>query len=439
MFVKRLLTAPALITLPGIAFAASFQILEQSPAHLGKAFAGTASDISDASSVFFNPAGISELDASTITVGANAIFTQAEFNDTDSNTGGAEGKTDETGYVPNVYWVTPINERTTFGLGINAPYGLASDYDDDWIGRYLATHSELEVVNVNAVFAYDVTDNFSVGVGLDYQRAEVTLESRIDSTFGINPSPANDSSAKIQGDDDDFTADLSVYFKPTDDTRMGITWRQGGKFDLEGSADFTLNALCSPGAGFATGAPPAPTTGTLCAAGLTALEGDARAKVQLPDTVTLSASHNLDNHWRVHGDIAWTNWSNIQTISIINSDNNQTINQLNLQYEDSMRYALGFSYESESPWTWRAGIAWDESPQTDPTLLSPRIPDQDRTWFSTGFNYELNPNTSMDVGYTYIKVDKAWINNTDTQTGHHVEGSFDADVHIVGVQGNWRF
>ena len=439
MFVKRFLAAPALITLPGIVFAASFQILEQSPAHLGKAFAGTASDISDASSVFFNPAGISDLDGSVITLGANAIFTKSEFNNTNSNTNGAAGETDETGYVPNLYWVTPINERIAFGLGVNAPYGLASDYDDDWVGRYLATHSELEVVNVNAVLSYDVSENFSIGIGVDYQRAEVTLESRFDSTFGINPLPASDSSAKIQGDDDDISADFSIYFKPSDDTSMGIIWRQGGEFDLEGSAEFTLNALCSPGAGYPTGEPPAPTTGTLCAAGLTALEGDASASVQLPDTVTLSASHKLDYHWRIHGDIAWTNWSNIQTISIINSDNNQTINQLHLQYEDSMRYALGLSYESESPWTWRAGVAFDESPQTDPTLLSPRIPDQDRTWFSTGFNYAFNQNTSIDAGYTYIKVDKARLNNTDAQTGHHVEGSFDADVHIVGVQGNWRF
>lgn len=428
----------AIATLPSITLASSFQILEQSPAHLGKAFSGTASDISDASSVFFNPAGITELDASTVTLGGNAIFTKATFNDTNSNTNGAAGKTEETGYVPNLYWATPVNEQITFGLGLNAPYGLASKYDEDWVGRYLATHSELEVANLNAVFAFAVSDRVSLGIGVDYQRAEVTLQSRIDSTFGINPSPATDSSAKIQGDDDDISMDASIYFKPANTTSIGLIWREGGEFDLEGDATFTLDEICSPGAGYPTGAPPAPTTGTLCAAGLAALEGDASASVQLPDTVTFSVSHQLNDHWRIHGDIAWTQWSNIQTIGIINSDNNLTINELDLQYDDSMRYALGFSYESDSPWTWRFGVALDESPQTDPTLLSPRIPDQDRTWFSTGFNYEFSSNASMDVGYTYIKVDKARIDNTDAQ-GHHVEGSFDADVNIIGVQGNWSF
>jgi len=197
-----LLFSIALFPLPTLA--ASFQILEQSPAHLGKAFAGTASDIADASSVFFNPAGIVELDQPTFTLGANAIFTQAEFNNENSNTNGVAGKTDEIGYVPNIYYVHPLSERLSFGLGINAPYGLASDYEDDWYGRYLATHSELEVANFNAVVAYTLTDKLSLGLGVNYQRADVTLESQFDSTLGINPSPATDSSAKIQGDDDGF-------------------------------------------------------------------------------------------------------------------------------------------------------------------------------------------------------------------------------------------
>jgi long-chain fatty acid transport protein len=425
--------------LPATALAASFQILEQSPAHLGKAFAGTASDVSDASSVFFNPASIVELDAPTFTLAGNAIFTKSTFNDTNSNTNGSAGKTDEIGYVPNIYYVHPVSERLTLGVGINAPYGLASDYGNDWHGRYLATHSELEVVNINTVAAIRLNDTWSLGLGINYQRADVTLESQFDSTLGVAPSPATDSSAKITGDDDSFAADVSLYYVPTDRTRFGLIWRQGAKFDLEGDARFSLHSLCSPNAGFPTGAPPAPTTGTICAASLAAVAGDAQARFQLPDTITLSGSHQLTDYWWIHGDIAWTEWSNIQSIDVINSNNNLTINTLELHYKDTMRYALGFTHKSDCPWTWRFGIAIDEAPQTNPMLVNPRIPDQDRIWFSAGFNYEFSSGTSIDLGYSYIKVDKASINNTNPQTGHHVEGSFDADVNIVGVQANWKF
>jgi len=425
--------------LPASALATSFQILEQSPAHLGKAFAGTASDIADATSVFFNPAGIVELDGSTFTLGANAIFTQATFHDENSNTNGVTGKTDEIGYVPNIYYVHPLSERFSFGLGINAPYGLASDYENNWYGRYLATHSDLEVANFNAVAAYAVTDTVSLGLGINYQRADVTLESQFDSTLGVNPSPATDSSAKIQGDDDSFAADVSLYYAPTEKTSIGLIWRQGGEFDLEGDASFALNPLCSPGAGYPTGAPPAPTTGTICAASLTTVAGDAEARVHLPDTITLSSSHQLSDYWWVHGDIAWTQWSNIQSIDVINSSNGLVINTLELNYSNTMRYALGFTHDSDCPWSWRFGIAFDEAPQTDPALVNPRIPDQDRIWFSAGFNYEFSPNTSVDLGYAYLQVDDVNINNTNSQTGHHVEGGFDADVNIVGVQVSFTF
>lgn len=436
---RRILITGITMMLPSYTYSASFQILEQSPAFLGQAFAGTASDPKDASSVFFNPASLSDLDESRFTLGANAIFTRAEFNDINSTTNGSPGKTDETGYVPNIYWSQPITEKFTLGLGINAPYGLASKYSNDWTGRYLATHSELEVVNVNAVLAIELDEKWSVGVGLNYQTADVTLESQIDSTLGVNPQPSTDSSAIIQGDDDDLVGDLSLYFKASERTRYGLLWRQGGEFNLEGDARFNLNALCNPGAGFPTGASPAPTTGTICAATLNTLAGNAKASVELPDTITFSASHRFSDNWWVHTDIAWTQWSSIDTINVINTSNNLTINQLDLEYEDSMRYALGFSYKSDCPWSWRFGIAYDEAPQTNPAYVNPRIPDENRLWLTGGFNYRFSENFSMDVGYAYIDVDEANINNTNTQSGRRVEGNFDASVNIVGVQANWIF
>jgi long-chain fatty acid transport protein len=438
-FIRHAMATGISLMIPSLAQAASFQILEQSPAFLGQAFAGTASDPKDASSVYFNPASISEINKSSFTLGVNAIFTRAEFNDTNSTTNGSGGKTNETGYVPNIYWVQPLTEKFTFGLGINAPYGLVSKYDDDWIGRYLATHSELEVVNVNAVIATKLSAQWSLGLGLNYQSADVTLESQVDSTLGVNPQPATDSSGKIRGDDDDIVADVSVFFKPTDRTHLGLVWRQGGEFDLEGDAAFSLHALCSPGAGYPTGAPPAPTTGTICAATLNSLAGDATASVELPDTLTFSVSHRFTDDWWVHTDIAWTQWSSIETINIINTGNNLTVNRLDLEYEDSMRYALGFSYKSDCPWSWRFGIAYDEAPQTNPALVNPRIPDENRIWLTGGFNYRFSDTFSMDVGYAYINVDEANINNTNLQTGHHVEGNFDSSVNILGVQANWAF
>lgn len=429
----------ALALATSTALASSFQILEQSPAHLGTAFSGTASNIGDASTVFFNPAGMSWLEESTASVGGNLILVRSQFHDEGSTTGGVSGETDEPGLVPNVYYVQPMGAGWTFGFGLNAPFGLASSYSDNWIGRYLATDSELEVVNVNATFAYQVNERFSLAAGLNYQRVDVTLESQIDSTLGVNPDPASDSRARVRGDDDAVVLDLSAHFRPIDGTALGLTWRQGGDFSLTGDAEFEPGTLCATGAGFPTGAPPAPTTGTLCTGILASLAGDVRAEVELPDTLTFSASQAINEQWSVHGDIAWTRWSSINSIEIENTGNNAVIDTLDLRYDNTVRYALGTSYKTQGPWTWRAGVAIDEAPQTNPEFVSPRIPDQDRIWLSIGANYAFSDAVSMDVGYAHLFVDDSHIDNLDEQTGHRMVGSFDANVDILGVQANWRF
>lgn len=418
VLLKKSLLAVAILFTATPALASSFQILEQSPAQLGTAFAGTASNINDATTVFFNPAGMSQIENQQISVAGNFIFTQATFNDDGSNTGGPSGKTDELGIVPNFYGVQPLNDNWTFGLGINAPFGLASDYGDEWMGRYRATFSELQVININPTLAYRVSDKLSFGVGINYQHAEVTLESQIDSSLGVSPSPVTDSSAKIEGTDYAVVPDVSVFYRPANTTSFGLIWRKGAKFSLEGDANFSLNEACSPGAGFPTGAPPAPTTGSLCALTLSSLAGAARANVRLPDTITLSASHQLNSGLAMHADIAWTEWSEIQTIEVINQGNGANIDELKLHYEDTVRYALGVTYATDTSWTWRAGIALDEAPQKNPKFVNPRIPDQDRTWLSIGFNYAFSEEFSLDLGYAYLLVDDASIENSDPQTGH---------------------
>lgn len=429
----------ALIALPGGVSAASFQILEQSPAHLGKAFAGTASDINDASTVFFNPAGMTKLGERTVTVGLNGIMVQSEFNDIDSNTGGQPGETDELGFVPNLYYVQPLTAGWAIGVGINGPFGLESNYDNDWTGRYLATHSQLEVVNIGISAAYEITDRLSAALGVSYQMLDVTLENQVDSTLGVAPDPTTDSRARVSGDDNAVVMDFSLYYEPFSGTRFGLVWREGGDFSLSGGAQFTLNAACAPGAGYPTGAPPAPTTGTLCAAALSALQGNVEAGVELPDTLTLSASHALNDQWTLHGDIAWTQWDSIQTIEVTNTESDAVVDILDLQYDNTVRYAIGTTYSTGGPWTFRAGLAQDEAPQTDPTLITPRIPDQDRTWISAGFNYAFSDMLSLDLGYAHLFVDDTAINNVDPQTDHQVVGEFESSVDILGVQANWRF
>ena len=435
----RLHAAIALLSTPGLAMAASFQLLEQSPAQLGKAFAGTASDPTDASTVFFNPAAMSRLDRVTLTAGINLVDVKADFNDDGSTYPGDTGNTEELGVIPNLYAVVPLSSGFAVGFGVNAPYGLASRFGDTWMGRYAATDSELEVVNVNVTTSWALGDVFAVGVGVNYQTIEATLESQVDSTFGIAPDPSTDSSAKIKGDDDDFVLDLSVLLTPTESTSLGLLWREGGEFSLSGDATFNLNAICSPGAGYPTGAPPAPTTGTLCAGGLTALAGDIEADVALPDTLTFSATQWFSPAFALHLDVAQTKWSSIQEVRVVNTGNGATVDTLDLRYDDTMRYAIGATLKLSDSWTWRAGVALDEAPQTDPEHVSVRIPDADRTWLALGTTLALSDHLSLDFSYAHLFVDDVSLIETDANSGRTLQGGFDSSVDILAAQVNWRF
>lgn len=444
------LVALAALSAPSLALASSFQLLEQSPAQMGKAFAGTASDITDASTVYFNPAGMSRLEGNHLTLGGNAVFTEADFgNDGSSYTFNGNtvpvdgrGNTEETGFIPNAYWVMPLSEQFTLGLGAGGPFGLSSDFGTTWPGRYSATFSELEVMNFNATTSWAPTDQLAFGLGVNYQRIDVTLQSQFDSTLGISPDPATDSSASIEGDDDDFVFDVSMLWTPMPGTHIGLLWRQGGDFTLSGNANFDLNAACAPGAGLPTGAPPAPTTGTLCAGALAANEGSVVAGAELPDTITLSASQELGDRWTLHADIAQTRWSSIQTIAVENVNSGENVTELDLRYDDTLRLAIGASFDWSDVMTWRFGVAKDDAPQTDPEHVSPRIPDEDRTWLALGANFQLSDAVSVDVSYAHLLVDDAELDRQEpTAVGgsYNLQGSFDSTVNIVGAQVNWRF
>src|SRR5690606_32710825 len=121
--------------------------------------------------------------------------------------------------------VIPLADSFRIGFGAGGPFGLASDFGTTWVGRYSATFSELEVANFNVTTSWAPNDIFAVGLGINYQHVETTLENQVDSTFGIAPDPSTDSSATVQGDDDGFVLDVSVLITPTDRTSIGLLWR----------------------------------------------------------------------------------------------------------------------------------------------------------------------------------------------------------------------
>lgn len=413
--------------------AGGFALMEQSVPGLGNAFGGTAATAEDASTVFFNPAGMTRLQGNSVSSGAYLIAPNVRFRNQGSTivtgaplTGGNGGDAGIDSIVSNFYTTWSLSDRLKVGLGVNTPFGLAIEYKPDWVGRYQALNSRLITINVNPAIAYKVTDTLSVGAGLNIQYAEAQLTNAIDFGLigrlsGLRTLPQQaDGKVAVVGDDWTVGFNLGLLYEPTKTTRFGVAYRSPITHNLKGEADFTVPAVAAP----------------LAARGRFVDTG-ASAKLKLPDTLAFSVYHEVSPQWALMGDVTWTRWSRFEELRIKFDNPLQPDSVQPEDWRDTVRLGLGVKYNVNQKFTLRAGFAFDPSPVRR-NLETPRLPGGDRTWLSVGMSYQLSPSFSLDIGYAHLFVKDSPINQSSSTAGNLV-GEIQSRVDIVGVQINWRF
>ncbi|MFT7144678.1 MAG: long-chain fatty acid transport protein, partial [bacterium] len=190
-FKKCLCLTTAFIVVAPYAAAAGFQLKEQSASLQGLSFAGATAKANDASTIFFNPAGMTRLGKKEVLGNVSFIKPTSEFN-VDSVTaatgGGASfpissddngGDPSKINAVPSLYGLTTFDNGVKFGLSVNTPFGLSTNYNEGWVGRYYALKSDLLTINISPNFAYKFNDKLSLGVGAEFQYIEAELSSAI--------------------------------------------------------------------------------------------------------------------------------------------------------------------------------------------------------------------------------------------------------------------
>ncbi len=406
---------------PGWASAAGFALLEQSGSGTGVAYAGIAASGDDPSVLFFNPASLSLMKSAGVAVAAHGINISAEFNNQASAlppaglgalpAGSTINDAGDFAPVPNVYLAWPLQDRITLGLGVNAPFGLVTEYDDPWIGRFQGIRTELMTVNVNPALSYKVSDQLALGVGLNYQYADAELSNAV--LLG----PAVEGRALVDVNDDAFGWNVGALYTLPTNTRIGVSYRSKMDYDLDGDTTVT----------------------TLAGTPVAAVSGDTQVEASFPDSAFLSVAHPLNGRMELRGDVSWTNWSRIGTLFAVNPANGQPRDVLNFAFEDSYRVALGGTYAWNDKWSLRAGTAWDESPVKDDTRTV-RLPDGDRVWLSLGARWLPRDNMTVDFGYTHLFVDDQPINVARPQLGlpaaftSTVVGEYENAIDLVSLQ-----
>ena len=430
----------------GQASASGFQLREQSVKNLGKSNAGSIVG-KDASNVSLNPAAMTNLDKNTFQSDITVIDLTADFTGSGRVLGspalplsGANGgDPGDPTVVPNMAAVFPLHgalEGMTIGASVGAPFGLKTEYEPGWVGRYRALTSDVKVVDLTLSVAFKATDGVSIGAGLIYERADVTLSKAIDFGTAICASgnPANcftpsypfkpqqlDGTFEVSGDSTSVGYVVGAQIAPNDKLAIGISHRSEIKHDLEGTLDFAnVPALLANDPRFQ--------------------DGDGGARLVTPSVTTLSISYGFTDDFRLMADYQSTGWSSLHDVTIKRASGT-VVGSEPFHWDDTDFFSIGAEFDISDAFTIRGGVAQDESPTND-THRTPRLPDADRMLYSIGATWHMSESMSIDAAFQRITIENPTINlAVDAAAGNTstLVGEFDGHANLFGVSMQYRF
>jgi len=405
----------ALAGATGTSQAAGFALSTQNASGMGNAYAGAAAVAEDASTIFFNPAGMTYIEGTQIVGSLIFLRPNIEFNDRGSIGGLGRPRGDEGGnigslvLVPNFYYKRDISDAVKFGVGVGAPFGLKTEHDKDWVGRFQGINSELKTVNINPSLAFKVNDQLSLGVGVN----AMWIQAELTSAVNLAPIGGTETISKVKGDDWGFGYNLGAIYQITPDTRLGLAFRSKVDQLLEGDARASFTGLdANPNR---------------------RLNGDVTSEITLPETLSLSSFSQLNERWDLLADITWTRWSRFRELRVLR-DNGSTLNNTPQNWHNTMRYSIGLNYKYSDTLKLRAGLAYDEE-GIENEFRTVRISGNDRKWLAFGANWKVSPNSQLDVGYVHLFTSNPKIDDNQLAIGRgRVRGDFDASVDMLSVQ-----
>lgn len=404
--VMRVCVALALAGAAAGSIAGGLGIGTQSGSGTGNAFAGGAASAEDASTVWYNPAGMTALPGKTnFAVAAHALKPSFKFENTASTLPAGTGEGGDGGdwaLIPQAFFTTKLTDKWSIGAAFNTPFGLKTEYDAGWRGRVIANKSELKTYNLNLGAAYKLGNVVSIGAGLNYQRAELDFNSV--TPFGLFGPKLSDNN---------FGYNAGALFQLQPQTRLGVHYRSAINYQATGSltAPAALGGNSSATAGFTT-----------------------------PNSFSMSVFHALSPRWDLMADVTWTGWSHVKRLPIVRTSgalSGVQATAITFNWEDTWRTSIGANYKPNDAWKIRFGIAYDQTPSNDVDRTA-RLPDQDRTWIAIGAQTKLSKAGTLDFGYAHEFIKDASVNNASPFGGRLI-GNFSNQADILSVQYSHSF
>ena len=414
-----LLSAVCIAAISSGANAAGFYLQEQSVRGLGSAFSGSTTNLDDASTIFFNPAGMTKLDGLQAQGGVHVLLPSSDLDDTGTTSGpsgglpvgGDSSNPYSASPVPNGFLSYQVSDKLWAGIGLTAPYGLSSEYDAGWFGRFDSTKTDLQILDIQPTVGYKVNDWLSIGAGVNIAHSDGDLRNAVVLGAGV------EGNSKLEGKDWGYGYTIGMQIKPLETTTIGINYKSEIHHKLDGKIEVTNAA------------------GAIVGAGTVSTNG--YAKLTTPDQASFGIAHELNDRWTLQGQATWFGWNNFDKIAAIR-DNGAVANTVFQNYQTSWAFAAGAEYEASDTWTLRGGVQFDQTPTTDEFRTS-RTPDGDRTWVSLGATYALSERLDIDMAATYIDVAEEKINVLRGTGAGRFRADTDGSVGILALGVNYKF
>ena len=418
---RIVVTIPVIITMMvSPTLGGGFQINEQNARAMG--FVGAfVAQASDASAVYFNPAGLAFQKGWKVLGGTTFIIPTTTF------TGPAPSTTktsmeSQVFYPSNFYLSYGMRDGLAFGLGIFTPYGLGSEWPVDWTGRRLSVKTDLKSFYINPSVSYKVAENFSIGAGISYIIGDVSLKFRVPTYSSLTPPTPSprDGTANLEADGTGFGFNVGLMFKPTTDLSIGLSYRSLTDLEFSGEATFTdMQALTTyfPG-------------------------GTGRTKLPLSSSLAGGIAYDASEQLTLEADVQYVGWAQYNELVVdlqegpafpLTGKPLQGDMTSKKNWEDNFLIKIGGEYRLDRL-ALRLGYLFDTTPQPEKSV-EPMLPDADRNELCVGFGYKLSDNLSLDAAYQLIL-----FKNRTVSTGTNVfPGTYESTASLIGINIGYQF
>ncbi len=358
--------------------------------------------VHDASSAFFNPAGLALIDSKwSVSAGVFGISAEANYQ---NRLDGSSYNTDNSLGTPfSLYVSHKLSDKLAVGLGVYTPYGNTVDWGNDWPGQALIRDISLQAFFIQPTISYKLNDWASVGAGLIYATGGVELNRAFVAAGNVN----------LKSDSaDGIGYNLGLMLKPHEKVQIGVNYRSEVKMEAEGDAKVTSNQ------------------GTE----LPGLADTWKADLPFSAELTFGIAYMPTDKWTLEFDLNYAFWDSYKSLDFDFIQGNLPDSSSVRDYENTFIYRIGASYDFNDRWTGRLGAYYDETPSPD-AYFSPETPTVDNRALTSGVTYNFKNGFSIDGTYMFLSGKERSFTNVETCWA----GDLKATTHIFGLGASYNF